>query len=46
METESLKQDLMKLNLDELENIIIRLGKDNLVLKEKIINLINEGEDK
>lgn len=46
METERLKQDLMKYNLDELEDILIKLGKQNLVLKEKIINLINEGEDK
>lgn len=46
MDTNVLKQKLMNLNLDELEDILIKLGKQNLVLQENILNLINEGEDK
>lgn len=46
MDTDVLKQQLMNLNLDELESILIKLGKEKLVLQEKIINILNEGEEK
>lgn len=41
---ENLKKELMKLNLDQLEELIKKQAKYNLKLQQKIIEIENEEQ--
>ena len=41
---ENLKNELMKLNLEQLDELITKQAKYNLKLQQKIIEIENEGQ--